>query len=206
MDGDEFVDAFFEFPDLTARIFQGAIVVDDEISSAALIVERYLSVDAPAGLFFADRIAAEQSSQLSRRLAMDHDEGIEHAVGACLYEKRRIIENPPMALVEGSLRAIEHRPGNSRMCDGLELCAGIVVTEYNLAKPITIQGAIVGEDVSSEGVYNFIEGRLSGLDDLSGELIGVENDDAQLGEHVGHRRFSGGDAPGETDNAARWIR
>jgi hypothetical protein len=86
------------------------------------------------------------------------------------------------------------------MGDGVEVGEGVGVGEGDLREGGPVQGAIGVQNVLTEPLDERLIGGPTGLDDLPGVHVGVENDGAAFGEQAGHGGLSGPDAAGESDH------
>ena len=66
--------------------------------------------------------------------------------------------------------------------------------------PVTMPGRI--DYLVAKACRNFIQRRLPGCDDFSGNDVGIDDRDAEFGKHLGNQGFAAGNAAGQTD--AKW--
>ena len=74
------------------------------------------------------------------------------------------------------------------------------ISEDDSGELAAIEAPIRHQDVPAEGGRDLLERRLPWLDDLAGQLIGIDDVSPQLGEHRCHHRLAGTDPPGKAQD------
>jgi hypothetical protein len=90
-----------------------------------------------------------------------------------------------------------------RMHDGVEVEAGALVAEGELAHRGAVQGPIRCHNAGAEAFGDGTQGRAAGGDSLAGEAVGVHDRRAEGREPVGDGGLSCGDVAGEAYDAHR---
>src|SRR5690606_24519485 len=88
---------------------------------------------------------------------------------------------------------------DQRMQDRFEAAAFLVVGKDDRAELPAVEAAVLGQHVWTEGFADRVEPRFTGLDDLAGEDIRVDQRRAERAEEIGDGRFAARDAAGEAD-------
>ena len=98
------------------------------------------------------------------------------------------------------LREVLRRPApDRRMGDALERGERRRVAEDDPAQGGAVQGPVGPEDPLPEALPDLLECRLPRLDDLTGDLVGVDDDRPELGEPGRHRRLPRPDPACQSD-------
>ena len=132
------------------------------------------------------------------RGALDHDHG--PVLGRILRfdEQRHVVDDDRAFRSRGDLA--EELLADRGMGDRLELLAGLVVDERLLGEPGAVETAVGADDVGSEPLHQALQHRRSGLDDLAGDHVGVDDDGSPLGQQGRHRRLPRPDPTGQPDH------
>ena len=89
------------------------------------------------------------------------------------------------------------------MSDGLELRACVRIGKHPARHFTAAQPAIGVNDLRSEGMLDFLEGRLAGFDHQPGEDIGIHHRDTALAQQAFGGGFAHAHTTGQTDHFHR---
>ncbi len=84
------------------------------------------------------------------------------------------------------------------MHDAVEVVERLLVAEHDRGHGRTVERAVLVDDVGAEAVGHRIEQRRSRRLQIAGDLVGVDDRRAPLGEHRRHRRLSRSDSSGQS--------
>ena len=119
-------------------------------------------------------------------------------VGVVLAEQREVEHDHPLGravLVDLALDLRLHR----RVDDAVEVLQRRFVLEHDRRDGSPIEGAVVEDDVLTEALGHRVEHRTARRLEVAGDLIGIDDDGAALGEHRRHGRLAGADTAGQPD-------
>ena len=85
------------------------------------------------------------------------------------------------------------------MQNSLKSSTFITILKHALTQPDSVYAAIFIENTFAEVANDFIEGRLSGLTQTTGDLVSINNRHATRGEKGGDRGFATAYATGQTN-------
>jgi hypothetical protein len=120
-----------------------------------------------------------------------------------LDEQRRLVEHDVRAGIGPRGDLLRARGGDPRVRDAAEVGARGLVGEGDRREPLAVELAVGGEDRRAEPRDQLRERRLTRLDDLARELIGVDHGGAALREHARDGALARRDAPGQPDHVHR---
>ncbi len=141
-------------------------------------------------------IAVHQPLHLGVFVAVDDEDPVNE-----LPERRTRQQRYDDELVRaaGSVRLSPGLEANAGMQDCLEFAPRVIVRKYERAHCGPVEVARRFDHMVAETRPDLIERRLTGRNDLAGDDIGVDNGDAEIGEHAGDRGFPAGNATGQPD-------
>ncbi len=129
----------------------------------------------------------------------DNDRVGDSLVDTGFEEQRHVIDHHRLGVFTGGLS--RHSCLFSRdagMDDSLQLAAFRRMAKYDGAERMAVDGAVGTQYVSAEHPDDLSPGRSARLDDLPGQLIGVDDHCAALLEHACDGAFSCGDTARES--------
>lgn len=94
----------------------------------------------------------------------------------------------------------EPEPTDARMEDALELFAGGRIGKNEPRELTTPQPPIGADEARSEQTLDFGQGRLAGFDDLTGQVVSVDDGNAALLDEVSGGGFAHADSASESDD------
>ena len=87
---------------------------------------------------------------------------------------------------------------DQRVDDRLQGAAPVGVGEHDRSEPGAVERAVRRQHLGPELGDDGVETRRTGLDDLAGQHVGVDDDRAELAQDRGHRALPGRDPTGQT--------
>src|SRR5699024_302421 len=184
--------------DLLEELIPGAGVIHHGVRGGEALLPADLGRDAAAGVLLIEAAGVDQAvdADLVRRV---NDEHVVHLlVLAVLNEQRHVIDQYRHAIGAGLGEAVEGAFPDAGVGDGVEFFGGIRGGEGLSGELGAVEGAVRVEH-PAEGLSEFCERWFAGLDNLAGDLIGVDDPGAQGLQSGGDGRFPGSDAAGESD-------
>ena len=82
------------------------------------------------------------------------------------------------------------------MQDSFQSLAGSGIGKDLACQDVAAEAAFRVEDISSKCLANFSEGRLAGLDDLTGKVVGIDDGDVPVAEELSTGGFAHAHAAG----------
>jgi len=172
--------------------------VQYDIRATYLPGERHLLCDAPKRLGSAESVAPFQPGDLRFTIRRDDDDFVHPRMRARFEEERDFVDDHGIRKACGdTAREALLFSGHAWMNNAFQFPQFPAVAEHHRSERLAIDGPPWGQDVLAEGCDNLSPGRFSGPDNLTGQLIGIDDDSAVALEHPCDRRFSRRDASGQ---------
>src|SRR2546425_7126409 len=89
---------------------------------------------------------------------------------------------------------------DARMEDGFQLFAGNIVGKHKASEMVTAEPSVRTDELGPEKRLDFLQGRLAGLDDLTGQLVSVHDRHATLAQELRAGGFTHADAASQAKN------
>ena len=176
------------------------VVADDVVGYRQAGFAAGLSREDAAGLFLGLGVARQQAFDLGV-LAAVNDEYAIHLVAQWRFDQQRYDEQLVSA---GGCVGLPHRlladPG---VQNAFEALAGAGIGKYDVAHGQPVEAPIAVNDGIAERVADFIERRLTGLDDFACDHIGIDDHGTKFGEPVCNGRLAAGDTASQADSQWR---
>ncbi len=188
-----------------AEVVAGAVVVEEPGCGGGLFGEWHLRGEPLIDLVLREAIACCESGPLQDRGAGDDEESIEAAVGATLDEQRGGVDNERCGSSEGCSDGLLAGRCDAGMEDVVEPSARVGVCEDDGAKRSAVEVAGRQEKVWAESCDDLAEAFAAGRDDRAGELVGIDDGRATVGENALHSALAAGDTARKSDESRRWV-
>src|SRR5580658_5762728 len=172
------------------------IIRDDIVGGLEACRAGYLCIEDRLRLCARRAVPGMQAPDLQRLFAVDHQHAIDVRAEILLDEQR---DHQDLIRTARRGRACLERSADRRMRQVLQVRARPGIREHDLAQRRAIEMSVGCENPAPEALYQPLERRLPGLDDLACHLVAVEDWHAERTEELGGGGLAAGDAPGETD-------
>ena len=164
-----------------------------------LFFDGHLRSHASASLFNAQAVAADESSQLQCRVAVNDDQLIVQLVKARLDHESRVYDNDSSCR---DLIQFDDAPKNFcahfRVDEGVQQSSLSSVVKNNLAKFPAINRAVFKDYVAAKSFPDFFICRLTRRQKVVRDKIGIDNVGPELCKHPGRAAFAGSDVSSQT--------
>lgn len=179
---DQVIDPFAEPLNLVSGLFKRTVVIDHEVGDGFLLGQGKLRPEPMIDLFVAEMIPLAKALSLVDFRGVHNNQGVQKPMGPGLDQKSGVVENPAMSSGKSLGGPVEHFLGDPGMGDRFELLPSVGVGEYFVGKGCTVEGSIGVENLVAEEGLDLGKGLGARGDDLSSELICVDDDHAEVAE------------------------
>jgi hypothetical protein len=177
-------------------VFEVAFGPDYKISAGNFFADGHLRGDSRLDL--GRRPAAGQEALAAGVFRTGHaNYFVEVGRGAGFIQKRNHDNGDMTILAFPGFNLCEPALADSGMENGLKLISGDGILKNNIGEFIAAQLSVRRDDFVAKNAPNFSEGRLAGLDEFAGEMVGVHNPGAVLLKKFGGGGFAHTDTTGE---------
>jgi hypothetical protein len=183
--------------DLQAGLFKRARAIDFIGGQAELFFDGKLGGDAAAGFGFAEASRDEAHELLLRRAPGDYqtiqifmDAGLDEQRS---FDKSRVAHATSLPFVE----LMENDLGDAGMDYGVEAVESGAILKDDGAELCAVDAAIGSQHGLAEFLSDLGVGWLTGLDELVGEGVGVEDGESQIAQHSSDGAFAAGNSTGK---------
>jgi len=178
---------------------EGGFAPDDEGSAGDFLLDGQLGVEA-LGDLIRGPAAGGEAETLRGGGTGDAKGGVKFGLGVSLEEKGDDDYSEGAVFGTPGLALGAPKQADTGVEDTLELFAGGRLGKDAAGQFAAEQVAVRGNDSGSEGLADLGEGRLAGLDDLAGELVGVNDWDVPFAEEASTGGLAHADATGESQD------
>jgi hypothetical protein len=184
-----------------AEFVEGAVVAEEPGGGGLFVCERHLRCEPLYYLFLREAVAGCESSSLQGRGAGDDEESVEAAMGATFDQQRGGVDNERGAVGKGGGDGLLAGGRDAWMEDGVEPSARLRVCEDEGAERGAVEFAGGQKQVGAEGRNDLLEAVAAGRNDGAGELIGIDDGGAALGQKTLNGALAAGDASRKSDES-----
>lgn len=170
-----------------------------------LFVQWHLGGEPLFNLVGCEAVAGCESGPLQGRGAGDNKESVEASVGATLDQQGGGVDDKQGSGGKGRGDGLLAGRGDAWMNDGVEPCACLRVCEDDDAERGAVEVAGGQEQVGAEGGNDLAEAIAVERDDGAGELIGIDDGCAALGQKTLDGALAAGDASRKSDESGRRV-
>lgn len=170
------------------------------VSSSNFLCQWHLAVDASDRFSVGETVTFYETCDLCFAVGGDHDGAVHSLIDAGFEQERHVIDDDGVRVFSCGLFG-ESRllAGDAGMDDAFELPAFHWIAEDDVSEGLSVKRAVLVEDRLSEKCDDLSPSRLAGLNDFTGQFVGIDDDRAVLLEHLGDGALAGGDAACEAD-------
>jgi len=188
-----------QFANFSAESRTRQCPIENNVGTRDFQAQRELALDPTECLDPRKAVPSLEPGDLAIPIGCDDDNSIDPLVHACFKKQWNFIDHHGLRV---SLDRLSRQPGlqsgYTRMNDPLQRAAFGPVPKYDGAERVTIKRLIRTKDQFTERLDDLSPSRSAGPDDLSGQLIGVDQYAAALFEHPRDGRFPGRQAARES--------
>lgn len=188
-----------------AELVEGVVVAEEPGSGGLFLCERHLRCEPLFDLFLREAVAGCESGPLQGRGAGDDEKPIEAAVGATFDQQRRGVDDERGAVGKGSGDGLLARRRDAWMEDGVEPCARLRVCEDDGSERGAVEVAGGQKEAGTEGCNDLMEAIAARSNNGAGELIGIDDGCAALGQKPLNGALAAGDASREANESRRRV-
>jgi hypothetical protein len=199
-DAERFTDGVEHSIGFSPQFFERARVLDDVVGECALFGERKLGSDARANGFLVEAIALAGAFDLSRFVARDDDERPHLRSQADFDEQGRFVAGEGLTARGELVEAPLLKRADQRVEQAFEASARGFIRKHEASEELSIERAVLVENLRSERLDDFSEPFGSRLDDLPRKDVGFDDRHAALPEPSDHRALSRREAAREAED------
>jgi hypothetical protein len=136
---------------------------------------------------------------LRRHIASDQDNGPQPLLQIALEKQRNFVDDQFVAGIAVLPNALFRKGANPGVDNGFELFSRRGIAENDFPELVAINRAVGLKDIRTERGNDLAPTIAVRLDDLTGEVIGIDDGGSVSSQDCRHRGFSRSDAAGEAD-------
>ncbi len=164
--------------------------IEDDIRSAAFLAQWHLTSHPSEGLGSREAVSFLEAGNLCLLISRNNDDFVHSFVDAGFEQQRNIVHHDGTWVSFGCLLGASYLlAGDPGVNDLFQLSKFPLIVKHHLAERLPIDGSIRVQYGSSESANDLFPGWLSGLDDVMGELIGINHCGAACRKHLRDRTF-----------------
>ena len=185
---------------LLERVLNGAVRLDHHVGDRQPIGVAGLGVDAVQRLIAGHSPVLDHPFDSSLGARVDHHDHVELINSAGIHEERHVVDDDRVRVCCcGSREELVRASPDCRVGDCVQGGACFWRREDDGSQGRAIECAVCVDDTGAESIDNLGERWRPWLHHLPGQLVGVHDDGAVLGQPRRDDRLSGGDPPREAD-------